>query len=249
MGAYDFLTKPADPQHLCLLVQRALRERALQDEVVALRQQLGDRHTFQNVLSRSPKMYDVFELIGHIADTTSTVLIRGETGTGKEQVARAIHQASRHAAERPVRRGQLRRAEREPAGKRAVRAREGVVHRGRQEADRPVRVGQPGDAVPRRDRRRADVDADQAAARAPGAAVRAGRRRRADRGGRAGDRRDPPGPGKAGERREVPRGPVLPAERDPDRPAAAARPARRTSRCWSATSARSSRGPARSRRR
>jgi DNA-binding NtrC family response regulator len=94
MGAYDFLTKPPDPQHLCLLVQRALRERSLQDEVAALRKQLGDRHAFQNVLSRSPKMHDVFELIGHIADTNSTVLIRGETGTGKEQVARAIHQAS-----------------------------------------------------------------------------------------------------------------------------------------------------------
>ncbi|QJW99670.1 sigma-54-dependent transcriptional regulator [Frigoriglobus tundricola] len=99
MGAYDFLTKPSDPQHLCLLVQRALRERALQDEVTALRQQLGDRHVFQNVLSRSPKMVDVFELISHIADTSSTVIIRGETGTGKEQVARAIHQAS--AAVRP----------------------------------------------------------------------------------------------------------------------------------------------------
>jgi DNA-binding NtrC family response regulator len=94
MGAYDFLTKPPDPQHLCLLIQRALRERAIQDEVLALRQQLGARHTFQDVLSRSPKMHDVFELIGHIADTTSTVLIRGETGTGKEQVARAIHKSS-----------------------------------------------------------------------------------------------------------------------------------------------------------
>ena len=101
MGAYDFLTKPADPQHLCLLVQRALRDRALQDEVAALRQQLGERHAFQNVLSRSPKMLDVFELIGHIADTTSTVIIRGETGTGKEQVARAIHQASAGARPGP----------------------------------------------------------------------------------------------------------------------------------------------------
>ena len=93
-GAYDFLTKPADPQHLCLLVQRALRERALLDEVTALREALHGRHTFANVISKSPKMYDVFELIGHIADTTSTVLIIGETGTGKEQVARAIHKAS-----------------------------------------------------------------------------------------------------------------------------------------------------------
>jgi DNA-binding NtrC family response regulator len=94
MGAYDFLTKPPDPQHLCLLVQRALRERALQDEVAALRQQLSKQHSFQNVLSRSRKMIDVFELISHIADTNATVIINGETGTGKEQVARAIHQAS-----------------------------------------------------------------------------------------------------------------------------------------------------------
>jgi DNA-binding NtrC family response regulator len=99
MGAYDFLTKPPDPQHLCLLVQRALRERSLLDEVEALRRELNGRHAFQNVLSRSPKMHDIFELIGHIADTTSTVIIRGETGTGKEQVARAIHEAS--ASSRP----------------------------------------------------------------------------------------------------------------------------------------------------
>ncbi len=94
MGAYDFLTKPPDPQHLCLLVQRALRERSLQDEVVALRQQLGDRHAFKNVLSRSAKMHEIFELVSHVADRNATVLIRGETGTGKEQVARAIHDAS-----------------------------------------------------------------------------------------------------------------------------------------------------------
>src|SRR5262245_26456284 len=63
MGAYDFLTKPADPQHLVLMVQRALRERALQDEVTALRQELHGRHSFQNVLSKSPKMVEVFDLI------------------------------------------------------------------------------------------------------------------------------------------------------------------------------------------
>ncbi|MBO0699603.1 MAG: sigma-54-dependent Fis family transcriptional regulator [Zavarzinella sp.] len=93
-GAYDFLTKPADPQHLVMMVQRALRERALQDEVAALRQQLNGRLSFQNVLSKSPRMMEVFDLISHVADTMSTVLILGETGTGKEQVARAIHQAS-----------------------------------------------------------------------------------------------------------------------------------------------------------
>ncbi len=94
LGAYDFLTKPADPQHLCLLIQRALRERALLDELAALRSQQDQNHTFQNVISRSPRMMEIFDLIANIADTTSTVLILGETGTGKEQVARAIHQAS-----------------------------------------------------------------------------------------------------------------------------------------------------------
>ena len=93
-GAYDFLTKPADPEQLCLLVQRALNERALRDEVIALRSQLEKVHSFQNVLSKNPKMIDVFQLINNVAETTSTVLILGETGTGKEQIAKAIHRAS-----------------------------------------------------------------------------------------------------------------------------------------------------------
>ena len=99
LGAYDFLLKTADPQHLCLVVKRALAERQLRDEVIALRAELQGSRSFQNVLSKSPKMADVFDLITNIADTVSTVLILGETGTGKEQVARAVHQAS--AAHRP----------------------------------------------------------------------------------------------------------------------------------------------------
>src|SRR5262249_3984877 len=91
LGASGFLTKPIDLDYLRLVVERALRERALQDEVVALREQLQERHSFQNVLSKNPRMHDVFELISHIAPTTTTVLLEGETGTGKDQVARAIH--------------------------------------------------------------------------------------------------------------------------------------------------------------
>src|SRR5262245_43290796 len=94
MGAFDFLTKPADPQHLVMMVRRALEQRALQDEVAALRQQLDGRTSFQNVLSKSARMMEIFDLIAHVADTPSTVLILGETGTGKEQVARAIHAGS-----------------------------------------------------------------------------------------------------------------------------------------------------------
>ena len=94
LGVYDFLLKTDDPQRLIRMAQRALKERRLQDEVAALREQLHGGHTFLNVLSKSPKMHDVFDLISQIADTTATVMIIGETGTGKEQVARAIHDAS-----------------------------------------------------------------------------------------------------------------------------------------------------------
>ncbi|CAN5243415.1 acetoacetate metabolism transcriptional regulator AtoC [soil metagenome] len=93
-GAYDFLSKPVDPDHLVAMVKRALRERSLQDEVVALRQQLGDRYQFRDVLSKSPKMMSVFDLVSQVAQSNSTVLITGETGTGKEMIARAIHDAS-----------------------------------------------------------------------------------------------------------------------------------------------------------
>jgi DNA-binding NtrC family response regulator len=96
LGAYDFLTKPIDVENLRLVVQRALRERSLQDEVASLRAQLQTRFSFQNILSKNPHMHAVFELINNVAHTNTTVLIEGETGTGKEQVARAIHQASQH---------------------------------------------------------------------------------------------------------------------------------------------------------
>jgi DNA-binding NtrC family response regulator len=95
LGAYDFLPKPIDPDHLRLVIDRALREHALQDEVVQLREKLRSEYDFQNIISKSPKMHKVFELIKSVSDTTTTVLIEGETGTGKEQVARAIHDASR----------------------------------------------------------------------------------------------------------------------------------------------------------
>jgi DNA-binding NtrC family response regulator len=96
LGAYDFLTKPIDIDNLRLVLQRALRERALQDEVAQLRAQLEDRYSFFNILSKNPSMHAVFELINNVAHTNTTVLIEGETGTGKEQVARAIHAASYH---------------------------------------------------------------------------------------------------------------------------------------------------------
>lgn len=94
LGAYDILTKPVDLNHLRLVVQRVLRERLMQDEVSALREQLQSRYSFRNIISKSPRMHTVFELISNVAQTNTTILIEGETGTGKEQIALAIHQAS-----------------------------------------------------------------------------------------------------------------------------------------------------------
>jgi DNA-binding NtrC family response regulator len=96
LGAYDFLTQPIDLQHVRLVVQRVLRERHLQDEVTCLREQLQSHYSFRNIISKNPRMHAVFELISNIAQTNTTVLIEGETGTGKEQIARAIHQAAQH---------------------------------------------------------------------------------------------------------------------------------------------------------
>jgi DNA-binding NtrC family response regulator len=94
LGAYDFLTKPIDAGPLRLTVQRALRDRELRDEVLSLREQLRDRHSFFGILSKNRRMHQVFELISNLAHTTSTVLIEGETGTGKEAAAKAIHLCS-----------------------------------------------------------------------------------------------------------------------------------------------------------
>src|SRR5260221_4715599 len=94
LGAYDFLAKPIDVNHLKLVIERAGRERRLFDEVVQLREQLRNQYSFQNILSKNPQMHRIFDMISHVAASNATVLIQGETGTGKEQVARAIHAVS-----------------------------------------------------------------------------------------------------------------------------------------------------------
>ena len=94
LGAYDFLTKPIDPTQLKIVMDRALIKRSLQDEVLQLRQQLKENYSFHNIISKNPEMHRIFQLIRHIGGSKSTVLIEGETGTGKELIAKAVHFAS-----------------------------------------------------------------------------------------------------------------------------------------------------------
>jgi DNA-binding NtrC family response regulator len=92
-GADDFVTKPYEPDHLRFLVKRILERRRLIDELEQLRKQMREDYSFHNMVSKSPKMRKTFDLIEQIGPLGSTVLINGETGTGKELVAQAIHAA------------------------------------------------------------------------------------------------------------------------------------------------------------
>ena len=95
LGASDYITKPFQPEAIRLVSEKLIERRRLLEEVRELRQRVQEEHNLENILSKSPKMLKVFELIRSLAETDSGVMITGETGTGKELVARAIHNLSR----------------------------------------------------------------------------------------------------------------------------------------------------------
>jgi two-component system response regulator PilR (NtrC family) len=91
LGAVDYLTKPFNMDELRLKVRQQIETRRLKQENVLLKKALESRHVFANIIGRSNPMLALFEMIEAVAQTTSTVLITGESGTGKDMVARAIH--------------------------------------------------------------------------------------------------------------------------------------------------------------
>src|ERR671933_1767457 len=96
-GAFDFLEKPVDAERLLDKLEKALKQKSLIDENEQLKAKLQDRYKFQNVIGKSKKMQELFELIESVAASEANILIQGENGTGKELIANAIHYNSKRS--------------------------------------------------------------------------------------------------------------------------------------------------------
>jgi two-component system response regulator AtoC len=102
MGAYDYLEKPFDPDAAALVVARAAERKRLKDEAATLHRELEGTYAFHNIVGKSARMLEVYRLLEQAAGLDITVLLLGETGTGKELAARAIHYHSVRKARRFV---------------------------------------------------------------------------------------------------------------------------------------------------
>jgi DNA-binding NtrC family response regulator len=94
-GAYDFVNKPVDMDALALVLERAMRHRALQDKVKTLSEALAQSQRFDEFIGESPPMQHLYQQLARVATSEAAVLITGESGTGKELVAQALHKYSR----------------------------------------------------------------------------------------------------------------------------------------------------------
>jgi two-component system response regulator HydG len=97
-GAYDFVTKPVDLAALTLAVKRAAEKLALRKEVTRLRRVVAEARRFEHLVGASAAMQEVYDVIEQVGPTDATVLITGQSGTGKEMVARSLHLHSRRAS-------------------------------------------------------------------------------------------------------------------------------------------------------
>src|SRR6266446_2279076 len=94
LGAYDYIVKPFEIDEVLSLLRRTLEHQSLLREVLYLRAEVDRYLEMGNIVGRSPKMRQIYELVSRVADTNATVLISGESGVGKELIARALHQQS-----------------------------------------------------------------------------------------------------------------------------------------------------------
>ncbi|WP_312197595.1 sigma 54-interacting transcriptional regulator [Anaerospora hongkongensis] len=91
LGAYDYIIKPFNIDEVKLLIKRAMQVQTLTEEVKVLREELYSNYRLDKLLTNSPKMQELYRIIGKVASTSATVLLSGESGTGKELIANTIH--------------------------------------------------------------------------------------------------------------------------------------------------------------
>ena len=94
LGAADFLQKPFSLDHLAAIVQKVMVLQSLRAENQRMREELDRRYQFDNIIGRSAAMREIFHTVERVAPTRATVLLAGESGVGKDMIARAIHQHS-----------------------------------------------------------------------------------------------------------------------------------------------------------
>jgi len=97
-GASDYVLKPFSLEEMSLVIRKELDARRLREENRSLREALGQRYSFRNIVARSAKMQEVLAVVERVAPTNSTVLLGGESGVGKDLIARCIHEHSRRAS-------------------------------------------------------------------------------------------------------------------------------------------------------
>jgi DNA-binding NtrC family response regulator len=93
-GAEDYLTKPIDVEDLERILRRIMNKKRLLTETRLLKERLDEKYSFENIIGRSPEMVEVFRLVEQVAPSQASILITGDSGTGKELIAQAIHQRS-----------------------------------------------------------------------------------------------------------------------------------------------------------
>ena len=211
-GASDYLVKPVDLARVRGVLANVTRTRELKEQIGSLRGELRKLGRFGPLIGASPAMQRVYDMVAKVAPTEATVLLQGETGTGKELVAETIHGLSRRHKEAflPVNCGAVSpHADRE----RAVRPRAGQLHRRGPAPQGLLRARPQGDAVPGRGHRDAHGAAGEAPAGAGDRQGHAGGRQRGDPDRRAGGGSHQP-PARGGRRQgQAAGGPPLPPQR------------------------------------
>ncbi|UCD83767.1 MAG: sigma-54-dependent Fis family transcriptional regulator [Deltaproteobacteria bacterium] len=98
LGASDYILKPFEPEEITFVIDKAVEAKMLKEENILLRKELQEKYDFSNIIGESSSLRDIFENLKKVIDTGSTVLISGESGSGKELIARAIHYNSSRRA-------------------------------------------------------------------------------------------------------------------------------------------------------